>query len=76
MDFKLLPGKAEDKKAELMNKSVSLLSQFDMKRVHLTVNVASEETRETVMRCSELYGNIERLAERISPLRQLDTLGI
>ena len=31
------------------------------------MNVASEETREIVKRCSELYGNIERTAEKIVP---------
>jgi hypothetical protein len=31
------------------------------------VNVASEKTREIVMQCSELYGNIERMAEKIIP---------
>jgi len=41
----------------------------DMEQVNLTVNVASEKTREIVKRCSRLYGNIERIAEMTIPLK-------
>jgi hypothetical protein len=34
-----------------------------------SVNVVSEKTREIVMQYSELYGNIERVAEKITPPR-------
>lgn len=44
-------------------------SLLDMEQVNLTVNVASEETREIVKRCSGLYGNIQRLTEMINPLK-------
>jgi N4-gp56 family major capsid protein len=35
------------------------------------VNAASEKALERAMRCSRLYGDIERLAERTSPPRKL-----
>jgi hypothetical protein len=34
-----------------------------------SVNAASEKTREIVMQCSELYSDIEMVAEKITTLK-------